>query len=455
MSIAFRVSRADVAALFSLAVPIVVVQVGLMFMGVVDTVVVGHVSSIELAAAALGNLYFFALCVFGMGTLMAIDPLVSQAVGAGDQAAVTRGLQRGIVIASILCVPATLLCLPAEPVLRLLRQPQDVVPRAAAFVLVSAPGAGAFLLFVVLRQSLQAMNRTRPIVITILAGNVINAALNWVFVFGHLGAPAMGATGSALSSTIGRWCMTALLLWLSWPQLRAHLAPWRRDSLHRGPLARTLALGLPIGTQYMLEFGAFAVIALLAGWFGPDAMGGHQIAINLASLTFMVPLGVSSAAAVLVGHAIGEGDGGRAQRVAGAALLCGAAFMALTALLLLGSPGLLARTYTSVPGVLAVAAALIPIAGVFQVFDGLQVVSSGILRGAGDTRAPMIINVLAFWLVGMPVSLWLGFSAGGGVVGLWWGFVAGLAAVASLLVARVWVRLGRPLERVRIDAATP
>jgi MATE family multidrug resistance protein len=140
-----------------------------------------------------------------------------------------------------------------------------------------------------------------------------------------------------------------------------------------------------------------------------------------------------------------------AKRVAGAALICGVTFMALTAVLLLAFPGAFARIYTSVPGVVAVAAALIPIAGVFQVFDGLQIVSAGILRGAGDTRAPMLINVLAFWLVGMPVSLWLGFRAGGGVIGLWWGFVAGLAAVSALLMSRVWVRLGRPLARVSVE----
>jgi MATE family multidrug resistance protein len=218
------------------------------------------------------------------------------------------------------------------------------------------------------------------------------------------------------------------------------------------PLLRTLRIGFPIGAQNTVEFTTFAAITVFAGWFGADAIGGHQVAINLASLMFMVPMGIGSAAAVLVGHAIGEGDPAHARRVAASALACGAAFMAVSALVLLAIPYPFARIYTSVPGVVAVAATLIPIAGVFQVFDGLQVVAAGVLRGAGDTRAAMIANIAGFWLIGIPVSLWLGFGLNGGVTGLWWGFVAGLAAVAAFLVLRVRVRLGGELVRVAIES---
>jgi MATE family multidrug resistance protein len=187
------------------------------------------------------------------------------------------------------------------------------------------------------------------------------------------------------------------------------------------------------------------------GWLGTIEMAAHQVAINLASLTFMVPLGVGSASAVRVGHAVGRGDDPGARRAAAAALLCGVGFMACTALLFLALPGELASAYTSDLAVVGLAAALIPIAGVFQVFDGVQVVSSGVLRGLGDTRAPMIVNVLGFWLVGMPVSVWLAFPLGLGPRGLWWGLVAGLAVVALLLVARIARRLSHPLARVVVD----
>jgi multidrug resistance protein, MATE family len=441
----------DLRALLRLAIPIVIVQVGIMLMGVVDTIIVGHVSARELAAAALGHLYFFALSIVGMGTLMAVDPIVSQAIGAGDHDGAARGIQRGVVLAIAIGIPAMLLCIPAGPVLGLLRRPAEVVPRAAGFAHASIAGMIPFFLFVVLRQSLQAMKRTRAILITIVVANLVNAGLNWVFVFGNLGAPALGAVGSAWSSTIGRWVMLGMLLALSRRELGPYLRPFRRESLSWGPLGRMLRIGFPIGIQFGLEFGAFATIALLAGWLGTEAMAGHQIAINLASLTFMVPLGVGSASAVLVGHAVGEGDAPHARRVAVTALVVGAGFMAASAVVLLAIPEVFARLYTSVPGVVIVAATLIPIAGLFQVFDGIQVVAAGILRGIGDTRVPLIVNLLGFWLVGMPVSLWIGFQMKGGVAGLWWGFVAGLAAVAVFLVLRVRARLGGDLARLHVE----
>jgi MATE family multidrug resistance protein len=442
----------DLRALVKLAVPIVTAQVGVMLMGVVDTIVVGHVSARELAAASLGHLYVFGLAIFAMGTLWAIDPIVSQAAGARDHEGVALGIQRGIAIAVGIGAVLTVLCVPAEHVFRWLRQPADVVPRAAAFVWFSAPSMIVLLIWATLRQSLQALKQTRAIVITIVAGNLLNLFLNWVLVFGHLGAPAMGAPGSALGSTIGRWVMLALLLALSRRELSGVLRPWRPEALRREPLLRTLRLGLPIGIQSSVEFTTFASISVLAGWFGADAIAGHQVAINLASLTFMVPMGIGSATSVLVGHAIGERDTAHARRVAASALACGAGFMLLSATVLRAIPGVFARAYTSVPEVVAIASLLIPIAGLFQVFDGLQVVASGVLRGAGDTRAAMISNVLGFWMLGMPVSLWLGFGLRHGVVGLWWGFVVGLAAVATFLVGRVRVRLSQELERVRVEA---
>ena len=441
----------DLRALARLAVPIATVQVGLILMGVVDTIVVGHVSATELAAASLGNLYVFGLAVFGIGTLWSLDPIVSQAMGARDHRAASLGIQRGVALACLMGGLITLACVPAPWIFHLLGQPAEVVPRAAAFVWVSAPSMIALMLFVALRQTLQAMKHTRAILITIVAGNVVNLLLNLVFVFGRFGLPAMGATGSALSTTLGRWFMLALLLHLSRAEFGPMLWPFRRESFARGPLTATLRLGLPIGIQASVEFATFASITVMAGWLGAEAIGGHQVAINLASLSYMVPAGIGSAAAVLVGHAIGEGDAPHARRVAASALLVAAGFMALMALLMLAIPGVFAHAYTSVPGVVAIAVALIPIAGVFQVFDGVQVVAAGVLRGAGDTRAAMLANVLGFWLIGMPVSLGLGFGAKFGVTGLWWGFVAGLGAVAVFLTARVWWRLGGELARLEVE----
>jgi MATE family multidrug resistance protein len=246
--------------------------------------------------------------------------------------------------------------------------------------------------------------------------------------------------------------MPVVLLALSWRDLRPHLVPWRDDLLDAGALRRMLAIGLPIGTQMMLEYGVFAVAGVMMGWIGTAALAGHQVALNLASLTFMVPLGVSSAAAVLVGSAIGRGDMPEARRAAAASFVGGVSFMVLSATAMLLFPGSFARLYSNDAAVVAVAATLLPIAGVFQVFDGLQVVSIGVLRGAADTRAPMLINVLGFWLMGLPVSWWLGVRRGLGPAGLWWGLTLGLIVVAGLLVARVRMKLRGDVQRVTIDA---
>jgi MATE family multidrug resistance protein len=227
--------------------------------------------------------------------------------------------------------------------------------------------------------------------------------------------------------------------------------PSRREVWQLAPLGRMLRLGLPIGAQHLLEFGAFALVALMMGWMGTQQMAGHQIAINLAALTFMVPLGVGDAASVLVGQAIGRADVAGTRGSARAALACGVVFMATTATLFLGLPEPLARLYSRDLEVVAIAAALIPIAGVFQVFDGLQVVAAGVLRGAGDTRGPMLINLLGYWVLGLPLSVYLGFVARLGPAGLWWGLVLGLAVVACALLVRVRARLSRSQSRVVID----
>jgi MATE family multidrug resistance protein len=435
-----------------LALPVAAVQLGIMAMGVTDTIMVGHVSPAALASTALGNLYFFIAGIFGQGTLMALDPVVSQAVGARDEEAITRALQRGLLLALALTIVTCATFIPVRAVLGLLNQPAEVIPDAATYVHIAIPGVFPFYAFIVFRQSLQALGRVAPVLWTVLAANLLNAGLNWVFIFGNLGSPAMGVGGASLATSIGRWAMALVLLAIAANDLRHRLTPWRAESGSIAPLMRMLRLGIPIGVQYLLEYGAFAAAALLMGVLGTTQMAAHQIAINLASFTFMVPLGVSTATAVMVGHAIGAGDEAQARRSAIAGMMSGTAFMCLSALAFRLFPGALARAYTGDATVVALAATLIPIAGVFQVFDGVQAVAAGVLRGIGDTHAPAIINVVGFWLIGLPVSWWLAFREGGGAVGLWWGIVVGLGAVALILLARVRVRLGRTMRRIVIDA---
>lgn len=448
-------TRDDFAAVFRLAVPVVTVQVGLMFMGVVDTLMVGRVSSEALASVALGNSYVWGVICFMMGILLALDPIISQAVGAGEHESVARGVQRGIILSFLVSIIAGILMVPVGPVLALLQQPEEVVPAAEVYTHIVIPGVLPFMLFTVWRQTLQALHRLRPLVAAIILANVFNAVLNRVLIFGGWGVPAMGVAGAAWATTICRWLMFLLVAGLAWRAMRPYLWPIRREAIQLELLWRVVRLGLPIGGHMWLEFAAFAVVLLLMGRLGTSELAAHNIAIHLAALTFMVPVALGQSASVLVGNGIGAGFQQRARRTAMAAIIAVVGFECLTTILFLSSPRLLAELCTSDVVVISIAATLIPIAGVFQLFDGLQAVAAGTLRGAGDTHAPMYINLVGYWMFGVPVSVFLAFHLEGGAPGLWWGSAAGLCVVATLLLLRVRHRFSRDIERVNVEQHPP
>ncbi len=422
-----------------------------MMMGVVDAIMVGRFSPEALAATAIGNFYFFVVAVFGLGVLLVLDPLIAQAMGAKDEKAIALAVQRGLLLAVVMSLILGSLLLPAEYVLRALRQPEELVPLAATYVLICIPSFLPFNAFLVFRQLLQTMGLTRAIVVTIVLCNLANVLLNWLLIFGNLGFPRLGVTGAALATAISRTLLVVILVALSWRTLRRYVRPVRREVFELAPLMRMLRLGLPIGAQQGLEVAYFGGLIILMGLLGTISIAAHQAAINLASLTFMVPVGVGSATAVFVGRAVGARDEPAVRRYAIAGLVCGVGFMCVSAAVFLLFPRALAGLYSRDAEVVALAAGLIPIAGLFQVFDGTQVVASGILRGIGDTRFPMLASALGFWLVGLPASLLLGFSARLGAEGLWWGSLVALMVVATLLLYRVRMRLRRSMERVIID----
>jgi len=446
-----RPTSTELREMLRLAAPIVAVNVGMMFMGVVDSLMLGRVSGAALAAGVLGNFIFYLCASFGLGFLLAIDPVVAQAIGAGDAREAALGVQRGVVLAIATSIVMAILLWPAPKVLTLLGQPADVAPDAGAFVRWSIPGVFPFFLFALSRQALQAHGSVAPVLWAAVVGNVVNVLANLVLVFGMFGVPALGVVGSAISTTIARWVMFGAILLFARQRLRRLVRPWFPEALAWAPLRGLAALGAPIGLQFFAEVNAFGLVTIMMGWVGTNALAGHEIALNLASLTFMVPLGVAAAGTVMVGRAIGRGDPAAARRDAVAALVVGIGFMSITAVAFLVVPGLFARGYTTDGGVITVAVALIPIAGIFQVFDGMQVCATGVLRGAGDTRVPMAIHMASFWLVGLPLGSWLCFGLDGGPAALWWGLTAGLAAAGLFQLARVRSRFGGPLERLRLS----
>jgi MATE family multidrug resistance protein len=444
-------TRPEFRELTTLALPVVAVQLGLMAMGVVDSMMAGRLSAQALAAVALGNLFFFTVAIIGMGTLLALDPVVSQAVGARDEPAIARGLQRGLIMAVLLSIPSAAALLLVRPALAWSGQPAELIPLATRYVHVIVPGVLPFFVFIVFRQSLQALGRIAPILWIALLANILNAVLNWAFMYGNLGSPPMGVTGSALATTVSRWAMALGLFVVARRELLPRLHPWRPESLDPGALTRMMRIGFPIGAQMFFEYGVFSVVGALMGRFGTMAVAGHQVALNLASIVFMVPQGIGAAVAVLVGRAIGAEDLPRARRAALGAILLGGGFMAGSAVLFVLVPGALARLYSADAVVVSVAGALIVLGGIFAVFDGLQAVAIGVLRGIGDTTAPVLISMVGYWIVGMPVSLLLGFRYGMGPEGLWWGLVLGLMVTAPVLLGRIRSRFQRTLRRILID----
>lgn len=433
---------AEVRLLAVLAAPIVVTQLGTMLMGVVDMLMVGSLGRDALAGAALGSVWTMGTLVLGMGLVLGIDPILTHAHGAGDGRAVGLAVQRGLVVAVLVSGPIALLWLLAEPVLVLAGQKPALARMAHDYVVAQLPSVVGFLGFMVLRSYLQGRSIVAPALWITLLANVFNALLNWVLIFGHLGMPAMGLTGAGVATGVTRLLMCGALAWWIWGAglQRGAWTPWSRAALAPAGLLEVVRYGAPVGVQLGLEMWAFQFATLLAGWLGEVELAAHTIVINLASLAFMVPLGISMAAVTRVGNLIGAGDRRGAQRAAWVALGLGGGVMGGSAIVFMATGDLLPRQYNDDPAVLLVATALLPIAGAFQIFDGTQVVGGGILRGMGRTRPAALFNLLGYYGLGLPVAWWLAFETGMGVAGIWWGLTLGLMVVAALLLAWVGIR---------------
>lgn len=443
----------EFGALVRLATPIAIVQLGMMAMGLVDTAMLGRVSSLEVAACGLANSYSWLVANFGMGVLLALDPILSQALGARDDDAFASGLKRGFLIAAMLTIPSSIAWMFTAEALTFCDQSPELIPLADLYVETLIPSLFPFFGFIVLRVALQAMHRIAPLVIVTILANVANALLDAVLIHGSFGFEAMGIEGCGHATTICRILMFLALLALAWPRVGPALR--RPVRLEGGlfalrPILRILRVGVPIGLHMLTELGAFVLVMLRMGHLGDGVtpVAGHVIAIQLAAFSFMMPLGVSIAASVRVGWAVGEGDRASVRRRAHVALGTGAAIMALWGLLFWLVPGPLVRIFSAEDEVLMVALTLMPSAALFQVFDGIQVVASGALRGLGDTMIPAISHFAGFWLLGIPIGDYLAFEAGYGPAGLWWGLVIGLFVSAVILVTRMEIRIRGPVERI-------
>jgi MATE family multidrug resistance protein len=415
--------------------PVVLAELGWMSMGVVDTIMVGPLGPSAIAAAGIGSSLHTAFAIFGMGLLLGLDTLVSQAYGARRIDECHRWLFHGVLLALLLTPPLLIVCGALYfgiPGLGFHPEVAPLLRRYFGVILWSSP---LLLLYAAFRRYLQGMHHVTPVMIALVTANLVNAGANWAFIYGRLGFPAMGVAGSAWATVLARFYMAALLLIAIIRTDHGRLPrggdTWTFDTVW---LRRLTALGFPAASTVALEVGVFAAATALAGALAPVAAASHQIALNIAALAFMVPLGLASAGAVRVGHAIGAGRPDRAAAAGWTAILLGVAFMLLAAISFVAVPRALIGLFTKEEAVLVLGSSLLFVAAVFQLFDGLQGVATGVLRGLGDTRTPMITNLAAHWLFGLPVGYTLCFLVGYGVIGLWIGLSAGLILAGSVLL---------------------
>jgi MATE family multidrug resistance protein len=442
--------RREWRPLLALAWPLVLAEIGWMAMGIIDTIMVGRLpdSAAAIGAVSLGSILFVTSTVSGSCLLLGLDTVVSQAYGAGRMADCHRSLWSALYLCA--AVAPALMIVNAAMAAGLPRfgvNPR-VLPQTAAYIRILNWGTLPLMLYFAFRRYLQGIGLVKPVMFALVSANAINLFGNWVLIYGHLGFRAMGTDGSAWATFAARVYMAGGLISCALYYDRA-----RRSGLFHVPLApewprlaRLLKLGIPAATQVVLEIGVFGLATALIARLDAASLAGHQIALNLASLTFMVPLGISSAAAVRVGHLIGQRDPAAAGRAGWSALACGVAFMSLAAFAFLTIPERIARIYTADPAVIRISVRLLAIAAAFQLFDGCQVVAAGALRGTGNTRTPMLCNLLFYWFVGLPLGMWLCFRAGWGAAGLWTGLCCGLILIGSVLLA-VWRQTVADLRR--------
>lgn len=433
--------RRELRPMLKLAVPLVLAELGWMAMGLEDAVMAGRLGPAALGAGTLGVMLFYPLAVCGTGLLLGMDTLVAHAFGARQPVECRRTLVNGLWLALAISpfVAGLELCL--IPLVRAAGANPDVMVLFVPFLKALLWGTLPLMLYTALRRYLQALDIVKPVTFALVSANVVNIAGNWVLMFGHWGVPAMGLQGSGWSTTIARIYMAAVLVAALWwherqTGSRQGAVTWRPQ--WQG-IRKLLELGWPAGAQILFEGAVFGLATVQAARLDEVSVAAHSIAINVVSTTFMVPLGISSAAAVRVGQAMGARLP-RAVAVRGwTALALGGAFMGSCGVTLALLPQWVVRLYTNEAAVVASGAVLLRIAALFQLFDGLQVVATGALRGLGDTRSPMLAHLVGYWAIGLPVAYLLCFHFGWGVSGIWAGLSAALILIGMALVA-VWRR---------------
>ena len=445
----------EVRALLALAGPIIVAQLANTAMGFVDAVMAGRVGPRDLAAVALGNSIWIPVLLLMNGILMSTTAKVARKVGAGSYALIGPLVRQALWLALVVGLLAAALLLAARPVLVLMQVEASLRDTAMGYLQAVALGFPALALYQVLRGFSDGLGSTRPSMVIGLCGLLLNIPLNYLLIHGKLGLPALGGVGCGWATALVMWFMfAAMAWWVHWAPAYQSSRLFERLEGPQWPAIRALlAIGLPIGIAIFAEASIFSVIALLIGSLGASVVAGHQIALNFSAMVFMIPYSLAMAATVRVGQALGRGAPREARFSAGMAMASALAYACCSASLMLMLRADIARLYTSDAEVLRVAGALLMYSALFQFSDAIQVTAAGALRGYQDTRATMLITLLAYWGIGLPIGYGLGlgdlFGPPSGPAGLWQGLVVGLSCAALLLGVRLQRSARRHIRTAR------
>lgn len=437
---------------FNLAFPVMLSQLGQVSVGVADSMMVGRLGALPLAAASLGNSIFFVILMFGMGVSMGITPLVSVAEGKGKNKRISNLFRHGFWINIATSLVLTSLVLIIAQGLNFLEQPEEVVTLTIPYLFVITASLLPFMIFQTFKQFAEGLSQTKQAMYITIFCNLVNVFLNWVLIFGKLGAPEMGLMGAGWATLISRILMPIMMGWYVLKSKRYQiynlsmvLKQWSLPMF-----SRILNVGIPTGFQYIFEVSAFSTAAIMMGWLGVNALAGHQIAINLASISYMMAAGLSTAGMIRVSNQIGKGNF-KAMKEAGMVVYAMAMiFMFTTALIFVVFKDFLPTLYIDDPEVVSLSASLLVIAGFFQLSDGAQVIGLGVLRGMEDVKIPTLVTLVAYWVIGLPLGYLLAFNFGFAEKGIWYGLLIGLSVTAFLLYFRF-----RKLSKQRMSVSKP
>ena len=443
--------RTHVKTTFLIAYPVMLSQLGHILVGVADSMMVGALGAEPLAAVSLANSLVSLGLMFGIGVSIAITPLVAAADGGDTTYDQSQIFRHGLVINTVAGLVLAALLAGSAPLLPWLDQPMGVVTLATPYLVIIALSMIPFMWFQSFRQYAEGLSFTRTAMVITLSANLLNVLLNYLLIYGYAGLPAMGLNGAGVATLIARVAMAGAMTLYVLRSAWFHWSPLRLRSLHKALVSKMLKIGVPTGFQYIFEVGTFSFASIMMGWLGTHALAAHQIALNLAAVSYMVATGLAAAATVRIGNQLGQRDMPNLRRVGWSALLMSTLLMGTSAGIFLVLNHWLPTLYVDELPVIEIAASLLVIAAFFQLSDGVQAVALGILRGMADVKIPTLITLLAYWGVGIPIAYVLAFPVGWGAQGVWIGLLISLTVAAVLLVRR-FRRLST--RDTRADAAT-